>query len=181
MILNVCDLEMNQPSNSIIQIGACQLDVKSGKVGSHFSRFINLGDERLDPRIIELTGISQEQVDDGVTLSAALFDFWNWVGSRNLAAWGGDVDLLMDASDAIDLTVPDHLVLLDLKAMGSVMRCAFPASRSRGGLLDTMHLFGLEFEGRHHNALDDAINTARLVALWVDHMTAFRKVKELVG
>lgn len=41
MILTAVDLELNQPSGKIIQIGACKGNIETGEVISSFSCFVD--------------------------------------------------------------------------------------------------------------------------------------------
>src|SRR5574343_167567 len=70
MNLLVLDLEMNQPSRSIIQVGYCIGNLESGAVldtGSHLVRLP--AGEKLDHRIIELCGITEQSLaDEGISL-----------------------------------------------------------------------------------------------------------------
>jgi DNA polymerase III subunit alpha, Gram-positive type len=180
MLLNVLDLEFTQPSEAIIQVGAVQMDMKTGKVRSKFNDFVNPR-EQLTQYIIDLTGITQEQVDAAPDIKPVLEDFWLWLGSKHVAAWGNDVQTLLTLSERIGLAVPGHLHLYDVKAVASVLRCAFPSSRSRGGLKDTMDLFGVPFKGRQHNALDDAEATAELAYHFVKITRGLYSIKGMLN
>lgn len=70
MRLCVIDLEMNQPSHSIIQIGAVCYDTRQDKVRAVFSSNVRPGDEQISPYITELTGITQEMVDVSMPLDS---------------------------------------------------------------------------------------------------------------
>src|SRR5665213_3459183 len=66
-IFTSLDLEMNQPSGKIIQIGAVTGNIYTGEILERLSVFVNPKEE-LAPFIIELTKIKQEDVDSGLTL-----------------------------------------------------------------------------------------------------------------
>ena len=181
MLLHVLDLEMNQPSGAIIQIGAVCMDMKTGIIKSQFSQYIN-PQEKLDERIIALTGITQEMVDGGRSLKHVLEEmFWPWLASKHICAWGSDVEQLIEISEIMGLRVPEGLNHYDAKAVASILRCAFPSSRTRGGLKDTMDLFGVPFIGRQHDGLVDAMNTAKLLHHFVAVTKNMYFVKKLVG
>ncbi|XP_061371755.1 uncharacterized protein LOC133314309 [Gastrolobium bilobum] len=118
----------------------------------------------------DLTGIQQDQVDSGVTLDEALLmhDEWleiNGIKNSNFAVvtWSiCDCQVMLESECKfkkipkpayfnmwIDLRVPFHEVFGD-------MRCK---------LKKAVEIAGLEWEGRAHSGLDDAKNTARLLAL----------------
>ncbi len=77
----VCvDLEttgLNPKYEKIIEIGAVK--VVEGKITERFSTFINPG-RKLEERIIELTGISQEQVENAPYIEEVLPEFLEFCG-----------------------------------------------------------------------------------------------------
>ena len=64
------DLEMNQPSRKIIQIGAICFEPDTGKIVAKFHMFVNPG-EPISPEIIELTHITDEMVNFAPNIQAA--------------------------------------------------------------------------------------------------------------
>ena len=64
--MNYCvlDLEMNQPSGTIIEVGAVCYHSRSGKITSRFSQHVKLPEgELLNPDITKLTGITKEDIE----------------------------------------------------------------------------------------------------------------------
>lgn len=176
MLLTVVDTEFNQPSFSIIQIGAVSLDVKSGRILDEFDVIVNPG-EALAPDIITLCGITQEQVDAGIPIAEALERFWAWTSSRSIGAWGDDHGMLFRQSKELAVaSCPEYIKPFNIFEVANLLRCAFPTSKS-GGLKRTMELFGLPFVGRQHNARDDAYNTAMLVYRMVNMIRGFDQIK----
>jgi inhibitor of KinA sporulation pathway (predicted exonuclease) len=176
MKLVVLDLELNQPSNLIIQIGAVAVDLKSKKILSEqFNKVANPG-ELPSEYITNLTGITQDMVANAEPLKDVLESFWSWLKSihcdRELGAWGGDVYMVIEASKALGVDRPARVKNTDIKAVSKVFRAAMPKARKSGGLKATMDLYGLNFEGTQHDALADAINTAKLLI----HLTSLVKV-----
>src|SRR5258708_2031145 len=64
------DLELNQPSQRIVQVGAVLGNVRTGGVVSQFDVKVNPG-EPLSSRIAELTGISPLEIASAPSLAAA--------------------------------------------------------------------------------------------------------------
>src|ERR1035437_5490268 len=64
------DLEMNQPSGSIIQIGAVVGNIVTGEILEKLCVNVKI-DEEISPFITELTGITQEDVNNGISLLEA--------------------------------------------------------------------------------------------------------------
>ena len=84
------DLEMNQPSGTIIQVGVYIFNDKGEELQS--SRiYINSG-ETLNPEIATLTGIKQEQLDNGISLVSAFEQIkWlrdNYKCAKQPVVWG---------------------------------------------------------------------------------------------
>jgi DNA polymerase III alpha subunit (gram-positive type) len=72
------DLELNQPSERIVQIGAVLGNVRTGEVVSHFDAKVNPG-EPFSSRIAELTGISAAELESASCLAAAGEAFAAWI------------------------------------------------------------------------------------------------------
>lgn len=168
MNITSIDLELNQPSNKIIEIGICIGNIHTGEILHKESIYVN-PKEKLNPFIIQLTGIPQAIVDSGVDLVTAynrlavlhkqyesfvnplvwghgdigaiqkVFTFWN-KHFRSLEPWGFGRRYI----DAKTLYVSYRLA---------------NKSTPAGGLAKALTKFGLKFDGKKHSAIDDAYNT----------------------
>lgn len=167
-IFTALDLEMNQPSEKIIQIGACVGNIVTGDILESFSVFIN-PDEILAPRIVDLTGISQDDVDGGVPLLDGylrLKEMHQRHGSFvNCITWGGgDSHELLRQLKQQD---PDFQGWcfgrrwIDAKTLFVSWRIANGLA-IQGGLAKSLPKIGLQFKGKKHNAKSDAENTFRM-------------------
>jgi inhibitor of KinA sporulation pathway (predicted exonuclease) len=172
------DLEMNQPSGKIIQIGAVFGNLISGQIYEKLTLYINPG-ESINPEIVELTGISDENVRSGVSLIQGYERLESlhhkYCSFTNPLVWGGgDSEHLRRQ---IESCQPDYFSKklfcfrrrwFDIKSLFQ-MYCLANNLKMRSGLRNSMGKAGLEFEGQNHNACDDAINTFmiahKLVAL----------------
>lgn len=167
----VVDLEANQPSGNIIQIGAVQLDCRTGVIDNHFSVFIKLPEsDPLSPDITVLTAITAEQLASGLPLKEALDLFWAYVGKKTLCSWGRDYWDLIKATRSLGEEPPNmgRMRTIDLKAWSQVFACVYPANKAKGGgLARMMEMFQVPFVGRAHDGLVDAENTARLMWRWI--------------
>lgn len=156
------DLEMNQPSRKIIQIGVCIGNLVIGEILEKISYYIN-PHEQLSPFIITLTGITQEQVESD---SLGLDKAWNEIKARlnhfkahySPITWGCG-DLLTLKSQLSDITK----CRLAHRELDIKTHCQFNwisrQESTQSGLGKAMKRFRLQFQGTKHNALDDAINT----------------------
>jgi inhibitor of KinA sporulation pathway (predicted exonuclease) len=166
------DLELNQPSNSIIQIGAVCMNLSTGKVVDSFDVICNPGEYPND-FITKLTGITKENVMDGQPLKNALSDFWRWVNScsvgNRVAAWGRDVQELIDASVYYKLRFKwpkqyDVKQFVNMYQFFASENSSSPNKLNKG-LFMAVQDSGLDFVGTQHNAYDDALNTANIFYL----------------
>lgn len=162
MIITALDLEMNQPSNKIIQIGAVIGDLKTGEILSSLSLIIN-PHETLNPDIIKLTGILQEDVDAGTDLEIAYEALKNiHIGAKsfiNPLTWGGgDSQFLRDQLKMNDEKWCFGRRWIDAKTV-FISYCMANDLKFYGGLGKSLIKLGLKFDGQKHSALDDARNT----------------------
>jgi len=164
------DLEMNQPSGKIIQIGIAIGSYLNDDPIESISIIVN-PNEILDPYIIGLTGITQEQVDKGVSLISAYNEMLAYLRDKNLfinpVTWGGGDSIqlkeeLMKTYPELDMVDwPFGRRWIDAKTEYVGFRVA-NGLQPTGGLSKAMTKVGLNFKGRKHNAKDDAINTLRM-------------------
>lgn len=165
------DLEMNQPSGTIIQIGACVFDTKNCKIISEFNKFI-FTNEQISKEIEELTGINQEQVSRGADLKSAYLELCEFrrknQANKQMITWGdGDFRTLKDQvykaykqnEDAFKWDMGFRF--FDVKTIYQAYRIA-KESPLKSGLSNSMKNLNMEFEGRQHDALCDAKNTAKI-------------------
>lgn len=172
------DLEMNQPSDQIIQIGACVGDLLTGAVVDRFESFVNPGEPILD-RITTLTGISDADVAKAPSAQQAYQSLVAWLDAykekRYLSpvTWGGgDTDWLkQQAACTDDIPWVFGRRWLDVKTLFIAWRMS-EGEMPRSGLGRSMLKVGLEFEGVAHHAADDAVNTFRM------YMALLKKFKE---
>jgi inhibitor of KinA sporulation pathway (predicted exonuclease) len=159
------DLEMNQPSGKIIQIGACVGNIATGQILDKLSIFVNPG-EPIVPFITELTGITDDDVRNAGTLEEA----YNRVKKMhanydcfvNPITWGGgdDRELLKQLKEE-----NPHFEgwcfgrrHIDTKTLFVSWRFA-NGQPIQGGLARSMTKVGLAFRGQKHDGCDDAVNT----------------------
>ena len=157
------DLELNQdPSGAkIIEVGACVGDIKSLEVVESYSAFVD-PKQPLIEYIVKLTSITQKQVDGAGTILDA------YRGMEALArkhdclsmplVWGiGD-------GHALRRELPPEVEWsfgrreLDVKAVFQAYQMA-KEEKTHAGLAKALTRLGLNFKGRKHRAVDDAINT----------------------
>jgi len=162
----VLDLEMNQPSGTIIQVGAVVGDLNTGSILESVCHYIYTT-EIVDPFITRLTGITQEHLAFHNTHSLTQsYETLRAIREkhqchRNFVTWGhGDAALLRS-----QLNYPDAWPfgdrIIDTKTI-YIAHALRHDLRIVGGLAKSMTRLGLRFQGTKHNALDDAANTWRM-------------------
>ncbi len=169
----IFDLEANAdhahpPQHEIIEIGAVL--VREGEETDRFETLVS-STRRLRPQTLELTGITQEMVDDAPRPAEALRSFRSFVGNRPLIAHNGHgYDFLL--LDAVGEQIPDYQRLDTLELahivfpragkgiVGNIDGGIPPNGRSLDEL--ARHFFGDQPRGAHR-ALDDALLLHRVL------------------
>lgn len=156
------DLEMNQPSGKIIQVGAVVGNLRTGEIIDDLSVIVN-PHETLNPFIIQLTGITPEMVTHGATLTEAYEHLTHMYKSHgcftNPITWGGgdSLDLKQQLGDSAT-NWPFGRRWLDVKTIFQFHQLA-RGQKLQAGLAKALTRVGLAFKGRKHDARDDARNT----------------------
>ena len=164
MKIIITDLELTQPEESIIQIGAVAVDISHPelKFMSEFNRTC-WSPVPVSSYITDLTGITQEQVDQSSTLRVNLKDFWDWVGEqqcgKNFGAWGRDEEMLKIESRKCKIE-PPKTYSFNIKTITNLILRAKFGSKMRGGLKNSLRQLGIEYNYKQHDALEDAKATA---------------------
>ena len=164
MKLIALDLELNQPSNKIIEIGACVFELEPFSIIEELSAIVN-PEEPLNPYIIKLTSITQEMVDQGTDLQIAYGKLCMLVVKHNAlttpVVWGcGDSPCLQKQ---VAVGNPSPFIFgrreFDTKTLYQSYRLANNL-KTQSGLSKSMAKCGINFQGVKHRAVDDARNTA---------------------
>ncbi|XP_021708678.1 ERI1 exoribonuclease 2 isoform X2 [Aedes aegypti] len=170
--------------NEIIEFPAVLLNLSNGQIESEFRQFVMpIENPRLSDFCIQLTGIRQDQVENGVPLHTclSLFDRWlkkNVLGDRGLilpkmapsnptgtvafATWT-DWDLgscLTKECTRKKINKAGYFdQWIDVRAIYKTFYQHNPKS-----FADALTTLGMRFEGRPHSGMDDSKNIARVVA-----------------
>jgi inhibitor of KinA sporulation pathway (predicted exonuclease) len=168
MKLTCLDLEMNQPSGRIVQIGAVVGDTATGEIVQRLRVYVNPG-EPIAPFITDLCGITQEQIDkEGVTLDEAYQQLKEMHRRHtefiNPVTWGGgdSQEVFEQISDDARKDWCFGRRWIDAKTLVVSQMIGKENRVYSGGLSSAMKRFNLKFEGRKHDAQDDAENTWRI-------------------
>lgn len=170
----VCvDLELNQPTRKILQIGAVCFQPDNGKIVETFNQFVNPG-EAISPQIVSLTGITDEIVKDSPNIVEAACYFNSFKNKLQInpigIVWGAgasnDISMIFEES-GVESSFRSRII--DVKAVFQMLANASGAHlRQQTGLKRACEVLNLGWDstyGEPHNALADAYNTYRVYML----------------
>lgn len=159
------DLEMNQPSRKIIEIGVAVGNAQTLEIYDRKSFLVNPLEE-LNPEIIKLCRISQNMVDTAPVLLESYKAMVEWVSTFNVhpmpVVWGsGDVPTLGD--QMIQQYKGEYNWIfgrteMNVKNIVQAHRMAL-GFNTQGGLAKSLKKYDINFNGTKHRAHDDAYNT----------------------
>lgn len=183
------DIEMDQPSGSIIQIGASAWDTDIGREVESFQRFIKCSpnwDYELSTgkTLGDLLPFTQTHLDQhGVSKQEALVEFWRWVSSINcskkIVQWGGgDVRTLVEQTDDKSL-VPKRLEVIDAKQLYKTLVVLALQLPKKSSLRDAYYSVGGGYYlDKWHNAYIDALATATIYFRIFQMLRLYKIAKE---
>ncbi|MEV5862604.1 3'-5' exonuclease [Streptomyces sp. NPDC052071] len=173
-LLNVMDVEATcwdgQPSpgsvNEIIEIGLTVVDLSAGRRSSRHRVLVRPARSAVSGFCTELTGLTQAEVDRGVTFAEAcriLVEEYG-AGERPWASWG-DYDRRQFArqSRADGVAYPFGFPTERTHTNAKAVFAESYGLRRKPGMDQALRIAGLPLEGRHHRGEDDAWNIAALV------------------
>jgi inhibitor of KinA sporulation pathway (predicted exonuclease) len=148
--------------HEIIEIGLCVLDVATGRRLDNPSIIVRPLHSTVSDYCTQLTTLTQEDVEGGISLREACRILETEYGSRQrLWASYGDYDRKQFSRECqahgIDYPFGDgHINVKSLFAVAYNLRQEVPLDRA-------MELLGFPLEGTHHRGGDDAWNIARIL------------------
>lgn len=164
------DLEMNQPSRNIIQIGAVCFQPDKGTIVDTFNYLVNPG-EILNPEIVALTRISDEALVGMPTIKEAaesfsLFKNKHQVNSIGIVWGAGSSNDVSKIYEESKINNPFDRRIIDVKGIYQMLANASTADmRAKIGLKKACENVGINWDstyGEPHDALADAYNTMRI-------------------
>lgn len=169
-LLNVVDVEATcwagavpaGQCSEIIEIGLTVVDLGARERVSRHGILVRPARSTVSAFCTELTSLTQEQVDEGVTFAEAcrLLATEFEAGSRPWASWGDyDRKQFHAQCAATGVRYP-------FRGLHTNAKQVFAESyglRKRQGMAGALHIAGLPLEGRHHRGEDDAWNIGALV------------------
>ena len=162
------DLELNQPSNKIIQVGIAIGNIKQIPTDYVVRKWYIDPKESIDKFIVDLTGITDSDIKSysvshqtvATELSELVKKYQPWL---NAVTWGfNDCDVLRHEFESNNVEFK-HFGgrYIDVKTIYNFLQ--FSQDRSpKGGLRDAMSVKQVYFDGLEHRADIDAQNTLKI-------------------
>lgn len=174
-----CDIVNTKP-HEIIEFPAIFLNARTLNVDFEFHRYVRPTEAgKLTVFCKELTGISQELVDDAEPLRIALNAFDDFCASKGLIASARPSQgkrtfcIATDGPWDVCKFLEPECQRKRILGIGPTWRRVVNIrslfkdhfSLERGGVSTMLSRVGLRFEGREHSGIDDSRNIARLLAI----------------
>ena len=141
----------------IIQVGAVKMNINSGAVTETLNISIKpIFNPKLSDYIKDLTGITQEEVDNGLTLQAAVLQFLNFSSGNPVFSWGNDIDVVNEDLSSKDIPTITDDNFFDLRSW-IVPRYPQLAKANSGSLARLMNLDD-QISGSEHDAVYDCLS-----------------------
>ncbi|KAK4406426.1 ERI1 exoribonuclease 2 [Sesamum angolense] len=184
-----CDKEKAPQPQEIIEFPSVIVSSITGQLEACFQTYVRpTCNQYLSDFCKDLTGIQQIQVDRGVTLSEALLRHDKWLEKKGIkdanfavVTWSDwDCRVMLESECRYKNIRKPHISIDQIKLYADIdmifnsslprwinLRVPFHEvfGEARCNLKEAVEKAGLAWEGRAHCGLDDAKNTARLLAL----------------
>ncbi|KAI4332949.1 hypothetical protein L6164_017815 [Bauhinia variegata] len=166
-----CDKDKNPHPQEIIEFPSVIVSSVTGQLEACFQTYVRpTCNQLLSDFCKDLTGIQQIQVDRGVTLSEALLRHDKWLEKKGIkntnfavVTWSNwDCRVMLESECRFKkIRKPPYFnrwinLKIPFREVFGAVRC---------NLKEAVEMAGLAWQGRAHCGLDDAKNTARLLAL----------------
>ena len=192
------DLENNQPSGEIIQIGAVAFDTDDDTPLDEFQHFVNPGEpinwnHELRPEkeigctLGELLPFDQNEFNAYKRdPKEVLEEFWAWVKKaqcgKKIIQWGsGDLDCLIKASKKHGVRYPHQLRSINLKTFYQfVYQPAMRLPKGYGLGTVVKNTTG-SFYGEPHDAYWDAYNTGKVLIYLFRRMEKLGQIEKIMS
>ena len=154
--------------HEIVQIGAVMMN-EAYEVIDSFSTFVRPDYGKIDYFISSLTGIANKDVKNAPGLSEALCRMMEWFGDRKIRfyAWS-NTDYNQIRGEILDKNLDEETFAIFLDRENwvdyqNIVSVRFKIGRSLA-LSDALQMTELDVDGRLHDGLADAMNTARIIS-----------------
>ena len=169
-------------TREIIEIGAVKLNADGEEI-DEFTQYVKPEYGVITEYYAELTGITNEKVKDAPHFLEAMRRFYDWVGDSEylIYSWSKsdpiqirkEADLKKESDVRLERMLENWVDYQE--EFGKILGISKKVS-----LMDAVHAIGADFEGRQHDALWDARNTADIYRLSLDREKFNKVMKPIV-
>lgn len=164
--------------SEIIEIGVCLLDVKTRERSAKRSILVRPASSKVSPFCTELTTLTQDIVDDGITFDEACEILKKDYKSeeRTWASWGDyDRRQFERQCAAMGMRYPFGRTHLNVKNLFALMH----RMKREIGMRAALDILKLPLEGTHHRGGDDAWNIALILARLLERNPTAEQMKKV--
>ena len=163
-IESTCWKENNSKDiNEIIEIGICPVETKSGKVLEPESIIVKPTYSTVSEFCTELTTLTQEDVDNGMSFSDACSILINKYDTRRYV-WGSygnyDRNQFEIQCERENVEYPFSYSHINVKILFALVN----SLRGQVGMTDALKILNIPLKGTHHRGGDDAQNIAQILS-----------------
>ena len=170
--VEMCGVQMRTQNfnrkHEIVQIGAVMMN-EAYEIIDSFTTFVRPDYGKIDYFISSLTGIANKDVKRAPGLAEALQNMMEWFGDRRIRfyAWS-NTDYNQIRGEILDKKLDEETYAIFLNKENwvdyqHIVNVRFKIGRSLA-LSDALQMTELDVDGRLHDGLADAMNTARIIS-----------------
>ena len=167
--------EQGSKPNEIIEIGICELNLRTNQIENGSSYVIKPRFTKVSPFCTQLTGWTQEAVDEGADILPTLAAIGNDYGITNIDTWFscGEYDRIkLSSNRSLRGSLGQLYEIGRMQNPFDQMRSHFNVktlfalkhrATKEKGMERMLEQLGEKLDGRHHNGCYDALNIAKIV------------------
>lgn len=171
-VLGFIDTEFTTRRHEILSIGCVLYDTKSHRTYEFYQTARPVYEKKLSPRCMELTRLTQEEIDNSESFDVVVQNFKNFLTEHRastLMVWGSSdqVSLKTSCSYAkVKFAIKNNVInrLVDIQPIVSLLR---DETRVQFSLQDMKDYYHIEGEVEHH-ALSDARDLKNVMLRFID-------------
>jgi inhibitor of KinA sporulation pathway (predicted exonuclease) len=168
--VNVIDFELIQDEKpEIVQLGLAVVDLCEKKIIKNIGFYIKPHSMKgYNTRFFELTGIKQKLIENGFSLKRVIeiMNLNHGLKNRPFVCFGKDWKFLIEECNDKQIAIELEYVF-DL----SLFLMMFGKAERNLSLESLLNAHNIQFDGKHHNAIYDAYNTAKLFIFMFDRFS----------
>lgn len=173
----VIDLEMNKIkrqkkescklSNELIEIGAVKMD-ENFQIIDTYQTYVSPDYGKMDPVIIQLTGITDDKLKEAPKFAQAMDDFARWIGKKGAKYYSWSLSDIRQFQNEAEFKRYTGKIIHRMEVNWNDFQQEYSellGIEKKIRLNQAVAAADYEFTGAQHTALADAINTAEILRL----------------